>query len=209
MPWNYSKPFKFLFVFNFIPFQSLYLSDSSWQDSLSRRETEKCIRSEMLLPRVKNRAQQAKVSEKAIPSEGLLLYGLIWGSSNHFLIASLLNRRLSCWHLSICSCLDHLPFPFATALHCCDSLPEQCLDSNLFYVTLWQSIRLKQEGPAPHCSQLGLQELTSMKEAENFRYCNLFSSSAQTDHLPRTVLGYPHCTSLLWQPLWACYLVTY
>lgn len=76
--------------------------------------------------------------------ECLLLYGLIQGFSNHFIIASLLNRRLSCWHLSICSCLDHLPSPFATALHSCDILEEQRLASNLFYLTLWQFSRLRQ-----------------------------------------------------------------
>lgn len=66
--------------------------------------------------------------------ECLLLYGLIQGFSNHFIIASLLNRRLTCWHLSICSCQDHLPSPFATALHSCDILEEQCRASNIFYL---------------------------------------------------------------------------
>lgn len=148
--------------------------------------------------------------------ECLLFYGLIQGSSNHFIIASLLNRRLSCWHLSICSCLDHLPSPFATALHSRDILEEQCLVSNLFYFTLWQFIRLKEgEGPAPHGSQLVMQELIFMNEAENSGCCNSFDISAQTDHSPMTVLPRP-CGTLptsavtaYGQPLWARYLGTY
>lgn len=71
--WNYSKHF----LFNFTPFQSFYyFSDSRWQGSLviSGRNIQKHIIKEMLLLRVENEAQQAKVSEKAIPSESVCCF---------------------------------------------------------------------------------------------------------------------------------------
>lgn len=88
--------------------------------------------------------------------------------------------------------------------------------SNLFYFTLWQFIRLKQgEGPAPHRSQLVMQELIFMNKAENSSYCNLFDSTVQADPLPMTVLRCPYGTlptsavTAYGQPHWAWYLVTY